>query len=297
MTRWILLIAVVGCGAPSGATGDDDDDGPDAAIADAAIPEGFAELVAGDWNLGAGDEGYHCVLRTLTEDVWITDFHNTAPPGTHHSALSVGPPIGPDGSGVCDAAANQPTIIYGAGVGTPDLALPAGVAVRVRAGQQVMLNLHVFNASDNALAGRSGVSIRSTTADVVEAGVANTGKTTDLSVPPGNSTQVGTCNVADSSRALSVFPHMHQLGIHMKATVTRGGTTQTLIDMPYSFDSQAYYPIAPELQLAPGDRIRVECSYQNTTGATVGFGQSSLQEMCGLGIYVSPPWNNGNCGF
>jgi hypothetical protein len=297
MTRWLAVIALAACGTPNPGTGDDDDDTPDAALADGNPEDGYSELIAGNWSLGNGDEGYHCVTRTVTADTWITSFRNTAPPGTHHSALSVGPPIGPDGSGVCDAAANQPTIIYGAGVGTPDLALPEGVAVRVRAGQQLMLNLHVFNASDSPLSGRSGVSVKTTTAAVAEAGVANTGKTTDLSVPPGSSTQVGTCNVAEATTAMSVFPHMHKLGVHMRATVTKPSGSTTLIDMPYSFDSQAYYPIAPELALAPGDRIRVECSYQNNTGATVGFGQSSLQEMCGLGIYVTPPWTDGNCGF
>jgi len=293
MTMRILILALlVACGAPGQVGGDDvgdDDVAPDAPN----VPDGFAELIAGSWSLPAGDEGYHCVTLTLDADVWITAFHNTAPLGTHHTALSIGSPVGPDGSGTCEATDNQPTIIYGAGVGTPDFALPTGYAVRARAGQQLLMNLHIFNASDQPISGTSGVSIKTTTDTVAEAGVANTGKTSDLVVPPGASTQVGTCDVSEASTAFNVFPHMHKLGVHMRAMVD----TTTLIDMPYSFDSQAYYPLAPARQLAPGDRIRVECSYQNDTGATVRFGQSSLEEMCGLGLYVSPPWSDDTCGF
>jgi hypothetical protein len=297
MTRFALILMCVGCGTPGGPGGPgggDDTPGPDAGSGSSG--DGYTELIAGAWSLANGTEGYYCVTRTMTEDTWITGFRNAAPPGTHHTALSVGSPLGPDGSAVCGPSDNRPTIIYGAGVGTPELALPAGLAVRVRAGDQLMLNLHVFNATDQTLTGRSGVSVTTSTTPITEAGVGNTGKTTDLVVPPGASTQVGTCNVPRATKAFSVFPHMHKLGVHMRAIATTASGPHTLIDMPYSFEAQRYYDV-PELQLAAGDQIRVECSYQNDTGADVHFGQSSLQEMCGLGIYITPPWDNGACGF
>jgi hypothetical protein len=40
--------------------------------------------------------------------------------------------------------------------------------------------------------------------------------------------------------------------------------------------------------MAAGDRVRVECTHQNTTGSTVRFGDSSLQEMCFAGLYRYP---------
>ncbi|MBS1121832.1 MAG: hypothetical protein H6Q90_4060 [Deltaproteobacteria bacterium] len=296
---WLVLGTACGTSAIDG--GGDDVAGPDANPnlppgGDGSV-DGFTELIAGSWSLPAGDEGYRCVTRTLTEDVLITGFHTTAPSGTHHTALSVGSPIGPDGSAICGASDNRPTIIFGAGVGTPDLAMPAGLAVRVHAGDQLMLNLHVFNATDQTLTGHSGVSITSTTSPVAEAGIANTGKTSDLVVPPGSSTQVGTCTVPEGAKAFSVFPHMHKLGVHMRAIATTASGPHTLIDMPYTFENQRYYGLAPELPLTAGDQIRIECSYQNDTGATVQFGQSSLQEMCGLGIYITPPWADPSCGF
>lgn len=295
-----LGLVLAACGGAGSIGGDDDDTGGADAppgSPDAPGVAGFTELLAGDWALPPGAEGYYCVARTLTEDLLITAFQTMSPLGTHHTALSMGPPVGPDGAGPCGAADNFATIVFGAGVGTPVLEMPDGVAVRVPAGQQLLLNLHLFNAGDAQLSGRSGISIKTTPSAPQIAGIVNTGRTAGLVVPPGASTQVGTCDVPTSARAFSVFPHMHKLGVHMRATVQGGAGTRTLIDMPYDFENQRYWDVAPVIQLTPGDQIRVECGYQNTTGQTVEFGQSTLQEMCGLGVYVTPPWAEPNCGF
>jgi hypothetical protein len=51
-------------------------------------------------------------------------------------------------------------------------------------------------------------------------------------------------------------------------------------DHPFQFDYQTNYRLNPTLVLQPGDAITSTCTYQNTGVGTVGFGQSTKQEMC-----------------
>jgi hypothetical protein len=60
----------------------------------------------------------------------------------------------------------------------------------------------------------------------------------------------------------------------------------TLYDGPYDFFEQRQFPAS--LTLKAGDKIQVDCTYQNDTQRTVSFGQSSLDEMCFLGVYRYP---------
>jgi hypothetical protein len=81
---------------------------------------------------------------------------------------------------------------------------------------------------------------------------------------------------------------MHQLGIHEKVVVETSSRGEvTLLDDAYDFDEQSYRLIDP-LRVAPGDRVRVECTHRNTTEKTVTFGESTLAEMCFAGLYRYP---------
>jgi hypothetical protein len=76
---------------------------------------------------------------------------------------------------------------------------------------------------------------------------------------------------------------MHRIGIQARATITHaaGGTT-TLLDKPFSFEDVQHYENPGTLQ--PGDELRAECTFSNTTAAPVAFGQSTRQEMCYRGF-------------
>jgi hypothetical protein len=47
------------------------------------------------------------------------------------------------------------------------------------------------------------------------------------------------------------------------------------------------------LKLKAGDTVDVECTYNNTTDRTVAFGESSLDEMCFIGLYKFPLSDDG----
>jgi hypothetical protein len=258
--------------------------GPDAPVA--ALPDGpaaWVTLAGTDWTLKALTETYLCVRVTADRDLYIGGFDPIAPVGTHHTVLGISAAGSPDGVTTCNGFLIEPQILFGSGVGTERLMLPPGVAVKVSKGQQIMLNLHLFNTSDAPLSGTSGVRAllvdASALTDQAEALLAGP---VGFTIPEGPAMIDGTCTMARASTIFAVGPHMHKLGVHMTA---RLGTAM-LLDRDYTFDEQTFAPV--NVQAKPGDRITTECTYDNDTGGPVHFGQSTNDEMCFLIVYHYP---------
>ena len=105
-------------------------------------------IISGDWLVPPGDETYTCVRHTIQEDLFVTGFEAIAPLGTHHTLLTMGTPDEPDepdGITSCSAGTNRTLSAFGSGVGTNPLHFPPGVALKIPAGTQLLLNLHLFN--------------------------------------------------------------------------------------------------------------------------------------------------------
>lgn len=281
-----LALTAAACGTDQESPGDDD------VAPDGGPSDGYVSLVSGSWSLPAATEKYVCVRLTATSDMFVRSLRPLAPLGTHHTVLMIGPPDGPDGTVDCTSSLVKPAI-YASGLGTLPLDLPAGLAVHVRPGQQLLLNLHLFNASDGAITGTSGIEVQTLDAAAVqhEAGVVLVGKAQGLAVPPNQSTQTGRCTTPSNVTAFAVAPHMHMLGTHMKVSYAGadGSDTRVLLDQPYTFDAQRFSMLAPQLVTGAGGHLTVECSYMNTTGHMVYFGESSTQEMCYALTFVYPP--------
>lgn len=291
--RSFLILSFVVSAACSSDDGTPNPGGADADVAgapDAAVGSGdWQTLIMGDWDLPAGNEGYRCVRLTVTEDTYITGFKSVGPLGTHHTVLTAGDPSGPDGTTTCGAGTNNDTSIFGSGVGEIQYHFPAGVGVKIPAGQQMLLNLHLFNVSDSPLTGTSGSEAIMVAASEIENEAESVlmGSTFALNVPTGSSTQQGTCTMERDLTLLTVFPHMHQLGNHMKVEALRADGDMVLHDEPYDFYDQKLY-VLDALSMKQGDKIDVSCSYDNTTGSAVSFGDSSTEEMCFAGMYRYP---------
>lgn len=295
----LLTLALVSACSDSGGGGgvDAPGGGPDGGgDVDAAIPAGYTRLIGRTWTLPGGQpDTYKCVRVTMTQDVYITGFRAQAPQGTHHTVLSIatnGRTQGPDGEYDCAVGTLGLKMLFASGVGTADYDLPAGVAVKVAAGEQVHLNLHLYNTSDQPISGDSGILVKTVpTAPANLAEFVFAGKFL-FQVPanPAPYTVTGGCTIAAGRnyQLFALWPHMHQIATHQKVSVIRGGTPTVLHDGAFSFGEQDFFPQTPEVNLVGGDQIRVECTYENTTGAAVPFGDSSDSEMCFAGLYRYP---------
>jgi hypothetical protein len=258
------------------------------------MSEGWSSLITARWNLPAGGaDRYRCARKTVAEDLYVRGFRSVSPPGTHHTVLGVDAASGPDGELDCAAFTLAHRMLFASGVGTDELVLPEGVAIKIPAGTQLLINLHLFNAGDAALEGASGTEVLTVPASEVEqeAELVLAGRI-GFSIPaspPGAAptpfTVTGGCRFARQQTVVTVWPHMHQIGIHMKVTHEPSGAVWS--DAPYSFDEQVNYTIPPTL-VDGGDLVRVDCTYLNDTGQPVPFGDSSEQEMCFAGLYRYP---------
>ncbi len=283
-----FVVLAVGCGGGGGGgddavTPDADPDAPD------ALPGDWVELISSPWTIQPGEE-YQCERLTVTEDVWIKAFRSDAPLGSHHSVLTVGS-AGADGTFPCGAGDNEPAMIYGAGIATNDIVMPEGVAMKVPAGSQLNLNLHLFNTQPtDDLSGTSRVLIQtvpaSELAGIVEAEVVLMGPLT-FTIDQGADTVTGQCTQSGATNLFMVNPHMHQLGVHQRVVARRAAGDVTIHDGAYDFMDQQIYPI-DVLPMANGDRVEVTCTYDNDTGGTVSFGDSSEAEMCFATTYRYP---------
>jgi hypothetical protein len=299
MRRYTLAIVFAfGCGGtnPGGGGGDDVQPIIDAptAPADAFVPpSGYTKLIGRTWTLPVGAHDiYRCVRLTIPTDMYITDIEAQAPTGTHHTVLSIAGSNGSggaDGEQDCSVQTLGMVMLYASGVGTSPLNFPSGVGVKIAAGTQIHLNLHLYNASDDAISGESAIWVKSqTTAPPMLAEMVFAGPL-QLTIDPGPDTVTGTCTINKAYTLFALWPHMHKLAVSQKIELLRG-TAQPVIlhDMPYQFAEQKYWPQSPEIQLQANDKIRVTCGYNNTTGATVNWGDSSDKEMCFGGMYRYP---------
>ena len=252
----LSLALAAACGG--GGSGDDTPT-VDAAIDAPDDPAGWTTLLQGDWSLAAGEEGYYCVYATVPRDLYIKAFRPIGPAGTHHTVLTRYSGSHPDGVVRCDVGTNGQSMIYGSGVGSPDFVFPTGVGMHLTAGTRLLLNLHLYNVSDQPLRGRSGTLFQEATAAEIEhlGELVLAGPTSGLTVPPGTSTQSGSCGLSRfASEPIQVFAvasHMHKLGRHMRSVVRRGGQDLVLQDTPYEFEHQDFRRLTPAVELRPAD--------------------------------------------
>jgi hypothetical protein len=253
------------------------------------------EVIGRDWTIPAGVETYKCIGIQVDHDMYISQFHTDNPLGEHHAVLTVADQLGglggtKEGEYDCTVLTLDLQMLFASGVGTDTLTMPEGVALPVKAGQYLHLNLHLFNTTDAPISGHSGIVVTpheevgpDMQAEMIFAGTVN------IDVPPGATQTIGGgCTFSKPATVFTYWPHMHQHATHQKVTVTTGGVAHDIHDQVFDFNEQLNYPLSPMLQIKPGDSIRTECTYTNTESTVLRFGDSSTAEMCFTGLYRYP---------
>ncbi len=270
---WLSVWLAIGCGGA-----DARDDG---------VADGWHELVAAEWTVPPGREKFVCALATVPADTDIAAFRTVAPPGTHHALVTVTEPVAPDGVFECDPGALSDAMVFASGIATSDLILPEGVAMRVAAGKQVLLNLHLLNTTDALLHGRSAVVVRDAPRGAALAEMVFAG-TVDIALPPGaDAVASGSCTFHEDATLFEVWPHMHAFGTRMTVVHRSAGGAHTLHDGPYDVREQRHYPVGP-VRVPRGDRVDVTCHWKNTSAVTIHYGNHAADEMCFAGLYRYP---------
>ena len=243
----LAMLWMVACGGDGADTpGADGGPGDPDAAPQPPPPGSYVPLIKADWSLVGGQEGYVCATRTLPEDMYVGAIRPIAPLGTHHTVVSINDtPEGADNPGFsCGPEFGR---FYASGVGTAELVLPEGVGLIAKKGQQVRINLHLFNASDQTLTGTSGVEVKVLDPSKVEHearirfyGPLGFQIPNDPAPFEVSETEAG----AAGSTVFAIFPHMHQIGTHFRAEIMRGGSSASMLwDKSYEFEAQEFTAI------------------------------------------------------
>jgi hypothetical protein len=282
-----------GSGGTGGTGGSGSSGGTGGSGGGGGVTPGTTRLLQTHYSIPAGQEFYWCKEIAMTADTYLTQIIPVSPLGVHHEVLAIDP-SGNDGEYTCQAIGPNWTPLFASGVGSPSLTMPDKVALKVAAGQHVVLNLHLFNATQNTLEGDAAIDVAEVT-DVTGyqfAGVPFAGNIS-FTVPIAPYQVSGQCTVSNDTSFFAVFPHMHTTGTHMKVwTESATGGTTVAWDADYSFNEQKFgeYPnwMAPQLvPLKKGDKIKNTCTY-SAAGVGKKFGESTTDEMCFAISYVVP---------
>jgi hypothetical protein len=264
----------------------------DAPAGDGTTDDGWTPLIARSWTLPPGATNtYRCTRIQVASDLWVSGFRAASPLGTHHQVLTISTTSTATGDYDCGAGSLDTEMLYAAGVGTDDLIFPSGIAMHIPAGTYINLNIHLFNATDNPLADRSGVLIKAVPpTDVQHQADMMFSGTFTIAIPSDGQphTAAGGCSAAADWHIFTLWPHMHQTATHQRWSYTpASGTAVALLDDDFRFTEQRNYPLADTV-IHAGDRIDTVCTYVNTTGTAMTWGDGSDREMCFTGMYKYP---------
>ena len=195
----------------------------------------------------------------------------------------------PKGSGDSEAGMSDGAI-GGYVPGLPAGRLPAGRAIFLPAGSDIVLQVH-YNATGKPTTDRTKVGIVFAKNEVVERsfqiGVVNPG----FVIPPGDpSYRVDADTTVDSDvRVIGFTPHMHLRGKSFEfRAVLPDGSREVLLRVPkYDFNWQLTYDLAQERVFPRGTKFEATATFDNSENnkfnpdpkASVRFGDQTWDEM------------------
>jgi hypothetical protein len=244
-----------------------------------------------------GAEKHVCVVVELPnpERVWVDEIHATLTAGSHHLIVDRRPAgtaaqTEPEVCGATMGGDNSRLII--AQQAETNLILPEGVAFAIEARQPLFLQLHYFNAGDEArdITGEVEFVLAGTTTTPIEARSVFTG-TTSINLPPrspGASESFYAPPPATGARhVFALTSHTHKLGVRstIERVATEDAAPTTPVHESLNWSEPPLDQFAPPLVFDGSDGLRLKCNYNNTTNSQVGFGTGVDQEMCFMWVY------------
>ena len=255
-------------------------------------PEAPALTLDGDYTLQPGQENYLCYTMNLpSDDIVLTKIVPTYGIGTHHILLAQTIAPEPKGKSECKVLFKTTWVpLYAGGKDSGQLALPSDSGFKpVVKGQQILLQLHLQNTTSAPITARTSMHIEYAPAATVtkRAGIWGMDDRAIALAPHSASTKMSMSCMADKEMSVfGVLGHMHKFG--KRLTLSRGKTlgAEVLYDEPWQFDLQ---PIVPKVfTVAKGDQMFLECEHANNGDKTIGYGESSDNEMCSAVLYYTP---------
>jgi hypothetical protein len=277
--------------------------------------------------LGAGQEREVCQLVKIPANLDLNWSEGIMTDGSHHALVEATayngsiPTTTLDGQtldGTQVHTCSTPTALWnvknviaggkhvtGADNGTnlPKGTFPSNVAVKLKAGDYVLLNFHLLNPSNQTLNACYKVNLN---------GVPDSQVTTEagtifwynpfITVPAnGTSTARMTCPITSNITMPAAVSHAHSRLTNYEADLMSGDPTSggTMVQKLYSgtdWDLPPYNVFTSPLSISAGKWIDYHCDYTNSENRNVAQGLQTTDEMC---MFIAPYWprdpNIDNC--
>jgi hypothetical protein len=252
-----------------------------------------------------GHEDTQCVTKRLGNDtpIIVDQIHNVLPTGSHHLIVyrTADTEERPEPYS-CQPFADTLDPTKGSPLMVTQkhdelLTLPHGVGFSLAANVMVRLEMHFINTQPSDIQ----VSASSTFITMPEGEFQNEADflflgNPDINIPANSSATLGPTFLSlpaelGGANFFGVTGHTHQYGtnVTVATAASEAGPDTMLYDVPdWKWDEPATVYLDPAIQLPEGGGFRFTCTWENTSGDPVGFGESANQEMCFFWAYYYP---------
>ena len=271
-----VMISLAGCGALPFSHSD-------GGAADARQFDGgeSVALTLDTFSVPAGGEVYKCQDFANPfggAEVSVSGFESHMTPGSHHLLMFF--KDGASNGALSDCSGVE----FGAGpYGSqrPDdqISYPPGIGVTIAPSRGFRVQVHYLNSSPNPIEPQAQVLFHvAQPGSITNRAAVLFFNNTSIVVPPGATptTISKTCTIPYDINLLQSTGHMHLAGTDFLATA---GATRLFESSTWENVAPAMYD--PPLALKAGSTVTFACTYLNTTGVALTFGESArTNEMC-----------------
>jgi hypothetical protein len=175
-------------------------------------------------------------------------------------------------------------VVIGWARGGDAIEMPPGVGMEMpEPGGLFELEIHYDNPGGALTPDRSGVRLCVTSQPVQDIATTTMLGTEQINVPArSRATATGTCRPDNPQggniNILKSIPHMRGIGTNMRTVINTSSGPTVLLDQPFNPLQQRSYDTPAVVK--PGETLTTTCSYNNTSGASVGFGTVVQTEVC-----------------
>ena len=242
--------------------------------------QGFQIDVRG--TVPSGEEAVICKHAVVEQDIEVSRLEHAYSTGGHHIlAYRTDLAASDVDSSVFHCGDIAGPLVYTSGTSSDETRLPAGVGLRLRAGEVLRIELHFPNATAEEGVAHAALNFWKASEPLATEAGSFFFYHRDIVIPAlGRAKATMRCEMPADIKLHSVTPHTHLLGTRFSARVVGAAGERTLVESTAYGDLERREFPEP-ISIRAGDQIEVECDFENPRSEPVIEGPSKTEnEMC-----------------
>lgn len=236
------------------------------------------------FEVAVGEDRIWCKTMKVPSDVTldVRKWKVTMPEGSHHFILYRSDANLADGFGPCTEMNDRVFVTASQTPGAFETEYPEGLALPLFAGEQLILETHWSNATGAAITGQVEVEAHTMPhEDVTDYVQTVLAPYADFVIPPVTNDYVDGAEVSETPgfNVIALSSHTHSRATKVTIDRTVNGTTSRVYENT-DWHAPVIENFSPPLVSAAGNKLRLECTWNNETNAPITFGPTAADEMC-----------------